>query len=128
MSGAFAPIVTGLVDALRPVPEAFRDPSRFRVLIGNLGWAVDAENLDLGPLAPVSADVQALLLTADALIADLEAKRTDAATFTADLIEVLFDLMALVATLKDIDGSTVAAELADPALWRRSPSIFPSTC
>ena len=117
MSGAFAPIITGLVDALRPIPEAFRDPSRFRVLIGNLGWAVDAESLDLSPLVPVATDVQALLLTADALIADREAKRTDAATFTADLLEVLSDLLALVATLKDIDGSTIAGELADPVLW-----------
>lgn len=45
MSAAITPIVSGLFDALRPIPAALTSARRLRILLGNLGWTLEEDPL-----------------------------------------------------------------------------------
>ncbi len=116
---AYEPLVRGFAEAVAPLTDALGDRDALGRLLSDLGWdepvddAVVAAFAALLPMGEALAEVPAL-------VAALDAESGDRAETLSALAEILADVAAGVAALRELDEGAVSAlpgRLSDPATW-----------
>ena len=127
MNAAIKNILSGLIDALAPISDAFQDPDEFLLLLEDLGWSLDPAlaldalfdaNGEYAAFAAIALDIRDGIVSAEAVVADIRGGTDVDVQRIIDLAEDFRDVFTKLRALKGPSKPQMPDLLALDDLWQ----------